>query len=454
MEVAAIFLLFCLLLVHKTHAAELNTISDSRFLTDQDTLVSDTGIFELGFFTSSSYEKNIYLGIRYKKIHVTTLVWVANREQPLARASAHVLKITEPGILVLLSNMTMIWSSNMTTESMNATAKLYDTGNLVLMDQHEKVIWQSFDYPTEHWLPGMKIGNDYLRGKEWHLSSWESSQHPLVGEFIWGVEKHRYPDDKLKQGSEVKFRGGLWKNLRFKGVSSFTRNLTITYNVTVNEKEASFVYNYEKSSTLVRITLSSSGKLESWGWVEGGNNWLLGLSFPKDLCDTYNICSTYGSCVINMIFQSCVCLDDKRFVPRNKKAWEMGDWTDGCVRRTPLECKNGSETFIKYSNVKLPDTYNSWFNMSMNMQECKAQCLENCSCMAYANPEYTSLEGRGCLLWFGELVDLRVFPEGKGVFPTFSISGSQDQRYEKGKSRPFEKLPFNYVCVCIEEQKE
>ncbi|KAL8246083.1 hypothetical protein R6Q59_007299 [Mikania micrantha] len=444
MEVAAIFLhLFCLLFIHKSHAVELNTISDSLFLTDQDTLVSDTGIFELGFFSSGSYEKNIYLGIRYKKISATTLVWVANREQPLAHGSALVLKITDPGILVLLSNMTMIWSSNTTTEPMNATAKLRDTGNLVLIDNHEEVLWQSFDYPTEHWLPGMKIGNDYLRGIEWQLSSWESSQHPLVGEFTWGVEKNRYPDDKLKQGSVIKYRGGTRRNQRLKGISSFTRNLTITYIATVDEKEASFSYNFENSSTLVRITLSSSGKLESWGWVEGGNNWQLGVTFPKDLCDTYNICSAYGSCVINMINQSCVCLDDTRFVPRNKKGWEMGDWTDGCVRRIPLDCKNGSETFIKYSNVKLPDTYNSWFNMSMNMQECEAQCLENCTCMAYANPD-TSLGGRTCLLWFGELIDLRVFPEGKdgmeifirmasseSVVPTVSIVVSRTMSFEE-----------------------
>ncbi|KAI3797487.1 hypothetical protein L1987_32744 [Smallanthus sonchifolius] len=46
------------------------------------------------------------------------------------------------------------------------------------------------------------------------------------------------------------------------------------------------------------------------------------------------------------------------------------------------------------------------------MQECEARCLENCTCMAYANPD-SSLGGRGCLLWFGELIDIRVYHEGK-----------------------------------------
>ncbi|KAF5769014.1 putative non-specific protein-tyrosine kinase [Helianthus annuus] len=74
MEVAAIFLLsLCLLLFHNSYAAELITLSESRFLTDRDTLVSDTRIFELGFFQSEISE-NRYLGIRYKNIPVSTLV--------------------------------------------------------------------------------------------------------------------------------------------------------------------------------------------------------------------------------------------------------------------------------------------------------------------------------------------------------------------------------------------
>ncbi|KAJ0464142.1 putative bulb-type lectin domain-containing protein [Helianthus annuus] len=140
MEVATIFLLsLCLLLFHNSYAAELITLSESQFLTDRDTLVSDTRLFELGFFQSEISE-NRYLGIRYKNIPVSTLVWVANQDQLLASTSALVLKITDPGILVLFNNMSMIWSSNSTTESVNATAKLHDTGNLVLMDQNEKVL--------------------------------------------------------------------------------------------------------------------------------------------------------------------------------------------------------------------------------------------------------------------------------------------------------------------------
>ncbi|XP_076929904.1 putative inactive G-type lectin S-receptor-like serine/threonine-protein kinase SRK [Bidens hawaiensis] len=172
------------------------------------------GIFELGFFKPGGPE-NRYLGIWYKNISVKTVVWVANRDLPVPGASPLVLKIADQGILGLFNNISMIWSSN-TTTLVNVTAKLQDNGNLVMIGQDSEVIWQSFDYPTDTLLPGMKLGRDLLRGKEWHLSSWKSSQDPASGEWTWGAEKLGYPESKLKQRGLVKFRGRPWgSDLRF-----------------------------------------------------------------------------------------------------------------------------------------------------------------------------------------------------------------------------------------------
>ncbi|KAL8237825.1 hypothetical protein R6Q59_018906 [Mikania micrantha] len=432
MEGAAI-LLFSLVFVHNSYAAELDTISDSRFLTNGDTLVSATGIFELGFFQPGS-SGNRYLGIWYKKISVRTVVWVANRNHPHLDASKLELKIADQGILGLFTNTSMIWSSNTTTTTGNTTAKLRDNGNLVVIDQDEKVVWQSFDYPTDTLLPGMKLGRDYLRHIEWRLTPWKSSQDPAPGELNWGSDALGYPENKLRQGSLVIFRGGAWANQRFSGISVFSKSLTFTYDVIIDENEVSFSYNLENSSLLSRTTLNSSMLLESWAWVENSTGWQRVVYFPRGECDKYNICNAYGTCSINMIQQSCSCLDEKRFVPKNQKAWDTANWSDGCIRRTPLECKNGSAGFIKYSNVKLPDTENTWFNMSMSLEECGATCLKNCSCMAYANPDKSRSV---CLLWFSDLLDIQVLPAGSGgpdIFVKMAASdlGSQSISKDKG----------------------
>ncbi|KAJ6950312.1 hypothetical protein NC651_004090 [Populus alba x Populus x berolinensis] len=47
----------------------------------------------------------------------------------------------------------------------------------------------------------------------------------------------------------------------------------------------------------------------------------------------------------------------------------------------------------------------------MSLVECKDKCLKNCNCTAYANSNITG-EGSGCILWFGELVDMREFSTG------------------------------------------
>ncbi|KAJ0500727.1 putative bulb-type lectin domain-containing protein [Helianthus annuus] len=194
MEGAAIAL-FALLYFHKCYAAELNEISDSRFLTDGDTLVSPAGIFELGFFQPGN-SNNTYLGIWYKKISVRTVVWVANKNHPLPGASMLVLKIADQGNLGLFNNISMIWSSN-TTTSGNAIAKLLDEGNLVVIDQNENTIWKSFDYPTDTLLPGMKIRRDYATKKQWYLSSWKSSQDPAPGELTWAINTVGYETELI-----------------------------------------------------------------------------------------------------------------------------------------------------------------------------------------------------------------------------------------------------------------
>ena len=85
------------------------------------------------------------------------------------------------------------------------------------------------------------------------------------------------------------------------------------------------------------------------------------------------------------------------------------DWSNGCVRSTSLDCQKG-DGFAKVSGVKLPDTRNTSFNESMNLKECASMCLRDCSCTAYTNSNISG-GGSGCLLWFGDLIDIKGLAE-------------------------------------------
>nr|XP_043620436.1 G-type lectin S-receptor-like serine/threonine-protein kinase At4g27290 isoform X4 [Erigeron canadensis] len=423
MEEAIIFVSMLILLhILQTISAEINVVSDSEFLAEGNTLVSPDRTFELGFFRPDGTE-NRYLGIWYKKISVQTVVWVANREYPLTGASLGVLKIVNPGNLVIMNNVTnhIMWSSN-TTSSGNTIAKLLDTGNLVLTNgNNNKILWMSFDYPTDTLLPGMRLGKSFLTGQEWYLSSWRNSKDPAPGEFTFSIDTRSYPQNLLKQGAVVKYRSGPWNDKHF-SASAFLQNI-VTYSIVINKTEVAFTYNLVSSSVLSKATLSSSGKYERLVWVEESKTWKVRIAFPRDICDTYNICGAYGRCKMMNSVQTCLCLDEKKFMPRNPKEWETGDW-HGCVRKTLLDCKNRSDGFRRYSNVKLPDTHTSWFNMSMTLKECEMACLNNCTCMGYAYVDMR--EGSVCLLWFNDLIDIQLVSEGMGGHDIFVRMASSD----------------------------
>ena len=129
-------------------------------------------------------------------------------------------------------------------------------------------------------------------------------------------------------------------------------------------------------------------------WIDRTHGWMVFSSVPVDDCDSYASCGVHGTCDINDI-PKCQCM--KGFVPKYPNDWAMADWSSGCVRRTSLNCQHG-DGFLKYLGIKLPDTQNSsWFNVSMDLKECAAACLKNCSCTAYANSDISE-GGSGCLL--------------------------------------------------------
>nr|POE96299.1 g-type lectin s-receptor-like serine/threonine-protein kinase [Quercus suber] len=127
---------------------------------EKTTLVSKDGGFVLGFFSPGN-STNRYLGIWYNNITVKTVVWAANRLNPISDSSS-VLMLNSSGSLVLLSQNTIVaWLANSTKEARSPVVELLDSVNLVLREENEgnpgRYLWQSFNYPSDTWLSGMKL---------------------------------------------------------------------------------------------------------------------------------------------------------------------------------------------------------------------------------------------------------------------------------------------------------
>ncbi|KAJ9671869.1 hypothetical protein PVL29_025520 [Vitis rotundifolia] len=401
----------------------VDTITVNQLITDAETITSAGGSFELGFFSPAN-SKHRYLGIWYKKVSNRAVVWVANRENPLNDSSG-VLKVTSQGILVVLdgANKTL-WSSTSSRPAQDPNAQLLDSGNLVMKNGNdgnpENFLWQSFDYPCNTLLPGMKLGWNRVTGLDRYLSSWKSADDPSIGTFTYGIDPSGSPQIFVRNGSAVTFRSGPWNGIRFSGYPHFTPNPVYTYDFVLNEKEIYFIYYLVNSSLLSRLVLTPEGYAQRFTWIDEKGEWVQYSSVQKDDCDNYAICGANGICKIDQS-PKCECM--KGFRPKFQSNWDMADWSNGCVRSTPLDCQKG-DGFVKLSGVKLPDTRTSWFNESLNLKECASLCLRNCSCTAYVNSNISG-GGSGCLLWFDDLIDIREFAEnGQEFYVRMSASES------------------------------
>ena len=416
MEINHLFAIFCttvFLLILLGFSIAADTISSNQSITDHGnssnttTLVSSGEVFELGFFSPGN-SKNRYIGIWHKKAP-NSVVWVANRNTPLTDSFGELIINSQTNQLVLLNGSKIIvWSSNSSKRVVkNPVAQLLDSGNLVLRENEstssELYLWQSFDYPSDTFLAGMKLGWDLASGIERYLTSWKSADDPSRGEFTYRLIRTGLPQLVLSKGSTKKFRSGIWNGVGFNGIVGLG-NLAWEHSLKFNENEAYYIFNSTDFSVISRLTLNYSGLAQIIILENNSTDWDILYTRPYEPCDNYGYCGANGICRISSN-PVCECLQG--FTPTSQAEWDMLNLSKGCRREMLLDCRKG-EGFVKLVGVKLPDLVDFSFNKSTSLDECKEACLKNCSCIAYANLDVSN-GGSGCLMWFDNLIDVREF---------------------------------------------
>ncbi|KAF8414025.1 hypothetical protein HHK36_002024 [Tetracentron sinense] len=371
------------------------------------TLVSSGQRFELGFFSPGD-SKDRYLGIWYKNMSLT-VVWVANRNNPITDQSG-VLTIRGDGNLVLLNQTEgVVWSSNSTRTTKNPVGQLLDSGNLVLKDEtgnnSENYIWESFDYPSDTLLPTMKLGWNLKTGLHRYLTSWNNANDPSAGDFSFSLDPPESPQLVLRKGSQKQYRAGPWDGVRFSGTPELKTNPVFSPVFMSKPEEVYYTFEINDNSILSRFVVSQFGLLQYLTWSAHSREWVIMVTLQRDSCDTYGMCGAYGTC--NVKDPNCKCL--KGFTPKSPNEWNLVDWSSGCIRKSKLDCGTG-EGFVKYTGLKLPDKSHVRGNKSMSRKECEAECLKDCSCMAYSKIDLNG-DGSDCAVWFEDLIDIRQFTD-------------------------------------------
>uniref|UniRef100_A0ACD5UWA6 Uncharacterized protein n=1 Tax=Avena sativa TaxID=4498 RepID=A0ACD5UWA6_AVESA len=394
-------------------------LTNAKPLSLGDTLISKGGDFALGFFSPNSSNTSLYLGIWYHNIPGSlTVVWIANRDNPITTPSSPVLTITKSFNLVLLdSEGRNIWmtASNITAGAAGpgAYAVLLNSGNFVLRLPNGNDIWQSFDHPTDTMLPTMRFLASYKAQVVGRLVAWKGLEDPSSGDFSFSSD----PSSATLQffvwhRTRPYCRTAVLNDATVLSGGTYMRNTSFILYETFFDlgDELYYVLTVSDGSPYMRITLDYTGQLRYLSWNSNTSSWALIGERPAAGCDLYASCGPFGYCDLTGAIQTCQCLDG--FEPVDGL-----NFSKGCQKKEALRCGKQS-TFVAFPRMKVPDKFLHIGHMSFD--ECTAECSRNCSCTAYAYANFSrngdKADSSRCLVWSGDLTDIGKAPAGENLY--------------------------------------
>ncbi|KAF2305041.1 hypothetical protein GH714_001283 [Hevea brasiliensis] len=396
------------------YCSVIYNITASRPLSSEQTLNSPRQIFELGFFTPNNNSHNQYVGIWFKEVSPQTVIWVVNRENPVTNSSASLTIGSDGNLRLLDGQQNSIWSTNISGQSNGSIALLSDDGKLVLNSIAGENLWDSSQHPTDSLLPGTWLAYNNTTGERLTVTSWKSDKDPSVGDFTAGVPPQTPPQAFVWKGSKPHWRSGPWDKTKFIGIpemdADYQSGLTLIEGL--QPGSAYLTVSVLRNCSYSMFVISPTGVLRFLCWVEV-RGWYARWEAPVTPCEVYGACGPFGVCQRYEPNLTCRCL--KGFVPKSDEEWSKGNWTGGCVRRNELSCGGNASSintqggkpdgFLKIGGLKLPDL--SEFLKVFDEIECHQRCLNKCSCSGYAY-----VNGIGCLIWTGSLLDMHELPFG------------------------------------------
>ncbi|KAL9243553.1 hypothetical protein vseg_017428 [Gypsophila vaccaria] len=391
-----------LLLLSLRFCDALDSITTTNFIKDPESIVSSNGTFRLAFFSPPN-TTNRYVGIYYNNLPGDRqVIWVANRNSPLTDSSGSFQISKDGNVQVHNGQKKILWSSNLTMAATNSSkAQLLDSGNLVLLTSNNTIIWQSFDHPCDTILPQMTLVHHKDASTDAVVRSWKSPSDPSEGRFFLDFGPSPLPELFIWDNDRRYFRSGPWNGNMFIGIQVNFPDYQSLNIQSDGQGTITAVYSHPVTA-LSNYQISYQGTLFQQYWDDSKGQWTVLFQAPSNDCDVYGKCGEFGSCNSK---NSPICRCLKGFMPKNKEEWNKGNWSSGCTRTRPLVCgvKGAKEDgFFRLQKMKVPAD-NNWLQ-GTDQDNCRSQCLTNCSCLAYAFET-----GVGCMTWNGKLIDTQVF---------------------------------------------
>ncbi|KAK6277361.1 hypothetical protein POUND7_017684 [Theobroma cacao] len=407
-------------------------------------LFSRNGTFKAAIHNPEA-QTNFYLCV----IHVesNTIIWSANRDSPISNSGKINLTIT--GISIADPDGNLKWSTPQLQATVYALL-LTEMGNLVLLDQFNGSLWESFHYPTDT----IVIGQQLPVGA--NLSSAVSENNLSAGDHRFMISA----SDAILQ-----WHGQAYWKLSMDTKAYMNSNYVVEY-MAIN-KTGFYLFGQNGSAVVIQVKLLLTSfriaKLDVSGQFTvssfSGGKWVQEFVGPIDVCRIPTICGKMGLCLGDSTSNAstCSCPSDFHSASQN---------IGGCLPSDrsyslPTACdstKNFSETnssAVSYLSLGSGMNYFSLvfsqpIRYGVNLSVCQDLCFEDCACLGifYDNSSgscYVLENDLGSIIW-SDTVENDLWGYVKVLFgPTSTDSGGNNGFSNQRKEFPIAAivlLPF------------
>ncbi|XP_009800813.2 G-type lectin S-receptor-like serine/threonine-protein kinase At5g35370 [Nicotiana sylvestris] len=354
----------------------------ASFLTFIDTsgafLSSSNGTFKAAIINTKSQERSFYFVIIHSESNV--VVWSANRNLPVSDSAE--LRLSVDGLALFDDSGDPIWSTkplHSRSSSFVSSMQLLESGNLLLMDQLNNSLWESFDFPTDTVVLGQRLPV----GKS--LVSSEEKDELEEGDYEFALAKN----DALLQWNEMVYWKLTMETKAFRDTNTQVEYMNIKSNglflVGANGTEIAVqvILGELKSPDFRVAKLEENGQFSIKRFSKG--NWLSEFSAPSDSCRVAFTCKKLGVCdggrcscapgfrVSSEVNGSCAPIDRNLVMPDSCNASLNVNVTELGNSVSYLKLENGMDYFANdFTEAVMRD---------VSLSVCQDLCSKNCSCL-------------------------------------------------------------------------
>ncbi|KAI9191835.1 hypothetical protein LWI28_014201 [Acer negundo] len=322
-------------------------------------LLSNNSDFAFGFQTTENDVTLFLLVVMH--MGSTTTIWTANRGSPVSNSDKFIFN--EDGKVLLQRGGSVVWSIE-TNGSVSAIG-LQDSGNLVLLGDDNRVVWESFSHPTDtlisnqNFTQGMRLVSNPSSNNLSYFLEIKSGDVILSAAFptpqpYWsmGKEERKTINKDSGEVTMASLRANSW---RF-----YDQNSVLLW-------QFIFTNNIDENATWIAV-LANDGSISFYELQSVGSNGASPTKIPKNQCSTPEPCDPYYACSGG---NKCQC----------PTALSSINCKTGIV--SPCDRSKGSTELLNAGDGL------NYFALGFvspssktDLDSCKASCLGNCSCLA------------------------------------------------------------------------